>query len=210
MASGAGRAEGVSDDVTALLWSDVLLSCGVVLASPAAFAERSAALDRASLWLGGYYANTDVSLHALTNNGALGGSTDLESGNETVARARSDLLVLDSQGFSFDYYSLGASSSSTIDHAFDYDGEVHGAGLTLNGKLDLDAGSAAWHGWFGNDSDAFGIGLGASYFKVELGVDGTASVNGEDTSANVRWNEDAVAPLLSVAHKHAFSDSLRV
>jgi len=188
-----------------------LLPAAAILATPVAFADSSPALDRVSLWLGGYYANTDVELGARLREGNIGtGKVDLATGHETVGRARLDFLVLDSQGFSLDYYTLDHSSSKTIHQPFSYDGIPFELDSTLTGKLDFTAGSAAWHWWFGNRSDVFGVGLGATYYRAKLGIDGSVAVDGQHASASARWDEAAIAPLVTMAYKHAFSDDLRV
>src|SRR5689334_7373068 len=67
-------------------------------AAAAAHAE-SRALDPASLWLGGYFTNADLSIHASTDAGNLDtGRVDLASGHETLGRARLDLVFWESQG----------------------------------------------------------------------------------------------------------------
>lgn len=188
-----------------------LASIAAVLAAPTAFADRSPALDRVSLWLGGYYANTDLEIGAQLHDGNLGtGKLDFATGHETVGRARIDFLVFDSQGFSVDYYTLDHSSSKTLQQPFSYDGIPFVLDATLTGKLDFTAGSAAWHWWFGNQDDVFGIGLGATYYRAKLGIDGSAAVDNQQAATSVRWDEDAVAPLITAAWKHAFSDDLRI
>ena len=75
-----------------------------LLASGCAFADVDAqALDRVSLWVGGYSLDTKVSVDARNASGDIStGKVDLDSGNQTVGRARIDFLVFDSQGFSVD------------------------------------------------------------------------------------------------------------
>lgn len=193
--------------------SRTLLCAGLAVFATQASADPSPALDRVSLWLGGYYANTDVDIKASTNaigNEVHSGKLSLDSGNETVGRARLDFLIFDSQGFSFDYYTLSHSQSKTLREPFTYEGNPFELGASLKGKLDFTAGSAAYHWWFGSGSDVFGIGLGATYYRAKLGVSGTVSLDGQSASASARWDDDAVAPLVTLAYKHAFSDNLRV
>jgi len=189
------------------------VACALALAaiSTNASADPSPALDRVSIWLGGYYLNTDVALKANTpGNDVSTGKLDLESGHETVGRARLDVLFFDNQGFTFDYYTLTHSTTQQLSQPFDYQGIPFELDSTLRGKLDFTAGSASYHWWFGSGSDVFGIGLGGTYYQAKLGIAGTASLNGENVAASARWNEDAIAPLVTLAYKHAFSDSLRM
>ena len=183
---------------------------GLALASSAALAQPSAALDRVSLWLGGYYSTTDVTIEARdhTNNDTTG-RVDLTSGHENVGRARLDVLIMDSQGLTFDYYSLDHTSTKHLSHPFSYDGIPFELDTSLTGKIDFAAGSLAYHWWFGNDSDVFGVGLGATYYHAKLGIQGTVTLEDISASASTEWNESAVAPLLTFAYKHAFSNNLR-
>lgn len=182
------------------------------LASTAALAEPSPALDRVSIWLGDYYANTELSIEGHDTAGVLTthGSVDLTKGHENVGRARLDVLIWDSQGLTLDYYSLSHSSTQHLSREFDYAGIPFEFDTTLTGKLDFTAGSLAYHWWFGNANDVFGIGLGATYYRAKLGVYGNATLDGVTGAVALEWQESAVAPLLNVAWKHAFSDGLRV
>ncbi|MEP7041708.1 MAG: hypothetical protein ABI843_01520 [Dokdonella sp.] len=194
---------------TTALRSACMLALAAV--SPAAFADPSPALDRVSLWLGGYYLDTDVALKASTPAGDIStGKVDLESGHETVGRARLDFLLFDNQGLTFDYYTLSHSTAQTLAKPFDYAGIPFELDSTLRGKLDFTAGSASYHWWFGEANDVFGIGLGCTYYKAKLGIDGRVALGGQSAAASARWDDDAVAPLITLAYKHAFSDELRV
>ncbi|HEU4614531.1 MAG TPA: hypothetical protein VFS15_20690, partial [Kofleriaceae bacterium] len=91
--------------------------CRLFAATLAAFALESAhaesrALDSASLWLGGYFTDADLAIRASTDGGDIDtGKVDLASGHETLGRARLDLVFGGSQGLTFDYYSLGRSTT---------------------------------------------------------------------------------------------------
>lgn len=181
-----------------------------VLSATAAHAE-SRALDPASLWLGGYFANADLAIRASTAAGDVDtGRVDLASGHETLGRARLDLVFWESQGLMFDYYSVGRSSSHVLDQPFSYEGTAYDLHSTLVGKFDLAAGSAAWRWWFGGEDDVFGLGLGAAYYEAKLRVTGSATVGDVTAQASKRWDEDAVAPLVTLGYRHAFSNDLRI
>jgi len=184
----------------------------LALASSAARADDGAqALDRVSIWLGGYYPDTSLDIRGQSNTQSdLGGRLHVDADRETVGRARLDFLVFDSQGFTLDYYTLDRTQDQRLAREFNYDGVPFQVDSNLQTQVKFSAGSAAWHWWFGSDTDVFGIGLGATYYKVELGFDGSAVVNGQEASASARWSEDAIAPMLTLGFKHAFSDSLRV
>jgi len=182
----------------------------LALASSSAWAE-SLALDPVSIWLGGYYANTELELEAKTHDVDVPtGRVDLDTGHDTVGRARLDFVLFDTQGLTFDYYALSRSSSETLSEPFSYQGIPFQLNSTLKGKLDFSAGSASYHWWFGNDTDVLGVGLGATYYRAELDVAGTIDLNGQSAAGHASWDEDAVAPLLTLAYRHAFSDAVRV
>jgi len=185
----------------------VLLLCA---SHSAAADEASPALDRVSLWVGAYLVDTKVSLDARNASGSIStGKVDLDSGNETIGRARLDFLFLDSQGFTLDYYTLDRSSTQVLSKPFTYAGLPFQLDSTLHGSFNLSAGSLSYHWWFGSDSDVFGVGIGGTYYRLKLGIDGTATLNDIAAHGSASWQDDAVAPLITIAYKHAFSDSLR-
>lgn len=179
--------------------------CGVAQAEPAQ------ALDRISVWIGGSVLDTRADLDAThTSVGSLS-KIDLGKGSQTVGHARLDLLVFDSQGFSFDYYSLGRSKNHSRSGMFEYDGDIYDLQAGLHSDFDVSLGSAAYHWWFGSNADVFGVGVGAAFYRAELQLDGTAIINGmPPVSEHTSWSGTAVAPTLTLAYKHAFSDSLRL
>jgi hypothetical protein len=188
----------------------------LALASSTGMAQQSPALDRVSVWLGGYYANTDTNIGASDKTGQFKGNVNLEhdldfQDHKTVPRARLDFLIGDSQGFSFDYYSVNKSRSKTLSDSISYGGNDYSASATVRGKLDFDFGSAAYHWWFGHENDVFGVGLGGAYYRVRAGISGNASVNGITVGeASSSSNESAWAPMLQLGWRHAFNDQWRM
>lgn len=188
------------------------ISCGFALAIACcgvAHAAPSPALDRISVWLGGSNFDTSATLESTTTSAGSIGKLDLGKGNQSVARARLDLLVFDSQGFSFDYYGLSRTKRRSFDGTFEYDDVPFDLTADLRSDFDIDLGSASYHWWFGSGSDVFGFGLGAAYYRAKLGLQGVVSGAGEQVSAEAKWSDDAVAPVVTIAYKHAFSDALR-
>lgn len=185
--------------------------CAAIMLSFAPWAVAdgmSPALDRVSLWLGGYSLEANVALEASV--GTLGtGHLDLESGHENVGRARIDFLAFDNQGFTFDYFTLDRSASQTIDKPFTYQGEPYQLNSELHAKFNLAAGSLSYHWWFGSTNDIVGVGIGGTYYRVKLGINGMIAVNEESVAGGASWSDDAVAPIVTLAYKHAFSDRLR-
>jgi hypothetical protein len=188
----------------------------LALASTASMAQQSPALDRVSVWLGGYYAKTDTNIGASDNTGQFKGNVNLEhdlgfQDHKTVPRVRLDFLIGDSQGFSFDYYSVNKSRTKTLSDAISYGGNDYSASASVHGKLDFDFGSAAYRWWFGHENDVFGVGVGGAYYRVRAGIGGEASVNGEPVGeASTSSNESAWAPLLQLGWRHSFNDQWRM
>ncbi len=179
------------------------------LAAASASAAPSPALDRTSLWLGAYLIERQAGLHGAYDGAGSGG---LESRNayETIGRVRLDVLVGDDQGFTLDYYGLDHHASSTLSRPFEFEGVAFDASASLHSALDFGATSASYDFWFGQGDDVFGVGVGAVLYRVGFRLEGTASVAGVTAAVSARIDESAVAPLLQLAWKHAFSDSTRI
>ncbi len=202
--------------VLRLCASQSLVAISLALASSAAFAQQSPALDRVSVWVGGYYADTNTTIGASDSRGLLNGDVNLERNlgfkeNETVPRARLDFLIGDSQGFSFDYYSINRSRTKKLAGDISYGGNDYKASASVRGKLDFDFGSAAYRWWFGHGNDVFGVGIGGAYYRVNAGISGQASYNGEPiAAASTSSSARAWAPMLQVGWRHAFNDQWRM
>jgi hypothetical protein len=186
-----------------------------MVATSVAFADVSPALDRFDLSLGGYYANTSTTIGAGDKTGQLKGDVNLErdlgfEDHKTVPRVKLDFLIGDHQGFSFDYFSINRTQSKTLSDSITYGGNDYSAAATVRGKLDFDFGSAAYRWWFGSGNDAFGLGIGAAYYRVHAGISGIATLDGESAQASTSYSETAGAPLLQLGWRHAFNDSWRM
>lgn len=186
----------------------------LLLASTASFADVSPALDRFDLSLGGYYASNSTTIGASEKNSPYRGNVNLEhdlgfDNHRAVPRVKLDFLIGDHQGFSFDYYSINRSRTNTISDDISYEGNNYAASASVHGKLNFDFGSAAYRWWFGSGSDVFGLGLGAAYYRVNAGISGIATADGETAQASSTYKQTAGAPLLQIGWRHAFSDSWR-
>lgn len=192
-----------------------LLLLPLALLSTAAFADQSPALDRVSLSLGGYYTHMDTVLGASDKSGENYGSVDLENDlgfkdHKTTPRVRLDLLIGDSQGFSFDYYNARRSRSQSMTRDFSYGGTDYIGSASVRGKLNFNIGSAAYRWWFGSGNDVFGLGLGAAYYGVHAGISGEARLNDEVVQASSNSSENAWAPMLQLGWRHAFDNNMRM
>lgn len=188
----------------------------LMLASSAVFAQKSPALDRFNLSVGGYYSHADTDVGASVLDDEYRGSIDLENDlgfrdHETVPRARLDFLLGDSQGFSFDYFSVNRSRERTLSRGISYDGNNYDASVSVRGRLDFDFGSAAYRWWFGQGNDVFGVGLGGAWYRVHAGIRGNASVNGESVGeVDSQTRAQAWAPEVQLGWRHAFNEQWRM
>lgn len=182
----------------------VMACCGT------AQARQSSALDRISFWIGGSSMDATATLEADTVPANGLDKLDLGTGDQTIGHARLDLLLFDAQGLTFDYYSVGRDKTNSYSGEFNFQGIPFDLEASLHTKLNVDIGSASWRWWFGSDTDVFGIGLGGAYYRASLKLNGAANIEGEQLSQSARWSDSAVAPVLTLAYKHAFSDSFRL
>jgi hypothetical protein len=188
----------------------------LALASSLACAQQSPALDRVSIWLGGYDAHADTTIGAGDKSDQYHGNFNLEndlgfSDHKRVPRARLDFLIGDSQGFSLDYYSVNRTRSQGLARSISYAGNDYAAAAQVRGKLNFDFGSASYRWWFGHGNDVFGLGLGGAYYRVRASISGEASVNGEPVGeASSSTSDSAWAPMLQLGWRHAFNEQWRM
>ena len=174
-------------------------------------ADSTLALDPVSIWLGAYYPDTKLDFTVRDRSAGFdSGKLKYDAGNTTLPRARIDILLFGTQGLSFDYYRFDRSRTETLGSPLDLGGGNVVPNAMARGKFTVDIGNASYRWWFGGDSDVFGVGVGAAYYKVKAGLSASATVNGQNYSADYRYTEDAFAPLVTLGYRHAFSDQLRV
>jgi hypothetical protein len=183
----------------------------LLLGASAAEAEPSPALDRISVSLGGYYADTDIRLSASSERYGIGETSfEPHSGRDTLGRARLDFLIGDHQGLQFDYFGFRRSREQTLQRSFDIGGSQFDVGAHVRGRFNLDLGSAAYRWWFGDGPSVFGLGVGAAYYRVKVGLSADVSAGGVVAGGSERYDADAVAPLLTLGWRYAPSDAWRV
>jgi len=180
----------------------------------AAYAEVPEPLDRFSLSLGGFYPIVDAKVSA---NGPKVAGTDVDferdlglDKHRTLPNVRLELLVLDSQGFSISGYQYSKSARATLARDIMFDGNDYNINAFVEAGLRLYTYNAAWHWWFAPvPSDVLGIGLGAAYYDLKGTIDAGLSVNQHSASAHGEAEGSAVAPLLTLGWRHAFSEDFR-
>jgi hypothetical protein len=180
----------------------------------AASADVPEALDRASLSVGGFYPTIDTSVSA---NGPVVRGTDVNfehdlglDNHRTLTNVRLELLVLDSQGFSIGGYQYSKHAGVALARDIEFDGNEYHTSAFVDAGLRLQVYNAAWHWWFTPTvQDVVGIGLGAAYYDLKGTIDGGITVNDHSATAHGEAEGNAVAPLLMLGWRHAFSEDLR-
>ena len=192
----------------ALAW---LAACAF---AQAAIAEIPEALDRASLSVGGFYPTIDSRISA---NGPAVAGTDLSferdlgiDNHRALTTGRLELLILDSQGFSISGYQYSKGAGTSLARDIEFDGNDYHASAFVEARVRLQIFNAAWHWWFAPTvHDVVGIGLGAAYYDILGTIDGGIAVNDHSAMAHGEAQANAIAPLLTLGWRHAFSPSLR-
>jgi hypothetical protein len=177
-------------------------------------AEVPQALDRASLSVGGFYPVVDARLSA---DGPEVSGSDIDfqrdlglDKHRTLTNLRLDLLLFDSQGFSIGGYQYSKNSGATLARDIHFAGNDYNVDAFVRAGLRLDTWNAAWHWWFPvDDADVLGVGLGAVYYDLRGTVEGGISVNGSTASARGSAEGNAIAPLLTLGWRHAFTPNFR-
>lgn len=190
-----------------------LAVCAGLLASALslnAFAAPSPALDRVSIWLGGYRANVDGRLSLSSPTLGSTGEQRIIDADDTVKRARADVLIGDSQGFSVDYYRLSSKESRGVSEAFTYDGNSYDINATIDNDTTIDLGNVSYRWWLGSGSTVFGLGVGAAYYRLDNTLSATASLNGSTAQGIERTNKSGWAPLLTLGWRTQINDNFRV
>jgi len=180
----------------------------LALTSASAFADHSPALDRFSLSAGAYYVDPTFRVNANTQYGNFQ-SGDIDRDRTTLPRIRGEILLFDSQGLSFDYFTYKKNNSGAIDRSAPIG---TGSSLTANGdaNLQVDMASVAYKWWIGQGNDVFGIGLGGGYYRAHLDVNAAATLNGTSGTFSESYTEKTWAPLVELGWKHAFSKDFRL
>jgi hypothetical protein len=170
--------------------------------------------------LGGYYASVDTDVRVADPSDTLSGTINLEDDlgfdqDKAVPRVRADFLFGEHQGLALDYYKIGRSSHQVLARDISYDGVDYSANADVHAKLDFNFGSVAWRWWFGQGDDAYGVGLGAGWYRVKTALVGDGAFDpgtgGEQpVSVASTSNDSAWAPMLQLGWRHMFNDQWRM
>jgi len=177
-------------------------------------ADIPMALDRATVSFGGFYPSVDSTI-AADGPGIAGSDISFQRDlgldhHRTLTSGRIDLLVFDSQGFSIGGYQYSKKAGAQLARDIEFGGTDYHASAFVEARLRLVTVDAAWHWWFAvSDLDVVGVGLGAAYYNLKGTIDGGISVNDHSLSAHGEAQGDAIAPLLTLGWRHAFSEAVR-
>lgn len=182
---------------------------GLMMSMPA-FAELSPALDRVSVTVGVFHADPKLDASLITQYGDLH-TGNVTLGKEMLPRIKADLILFDSQGLSLDYYQYKHSYTGGVANNI----TVLGYGLSTTGnanlELKMDIAKLAYKWWIGSGDTVLGLGAGAAYYKIDMNANATASIVGGGTaSTSGAFSDDAVAPLIDIALRHAVNPELRI
>ena len=182
-------------------------SASLLMATPV-LAELSPALDRVSVSVGVFHADPKIDASLITPYGTLN-TGDIAMGKETLPRIKADLMLFDSQGLSLDYYQYKHNYTGAVANNIN----VLGSRLTTTGQANLDFkmdfAKLSYKWWLGSGNTVLGLGAGAAYYKIDMSANATASINNSTASTSGAYSDDAVAPLLEIALRHAVNPELR-
>lgn len=188
------------------------LACAAMVSTVRADVPQ--ALDRASISVGGFYPVVDARLSA-DGPQVSGSDVDFQRDlgldkHRTLTNLRLDLLLFDSQGFSIGGYQYSKDGGATLVRDIRFAGNEYDVDAFVRAGLRLNTLNAAWHWWFPvDDADVFGVGLGAVYYDLKGTIEGGVTVNGSTTTARGSADGNAVAPLLTLGWRHAFTPNFR-
>ena len=198
-----------------MIHRSILFASMAILASVHANAnaqsrQDSQVLDRFSVWVGGYRSSNDVELNVADSSGSFrSGDVNLSRFESTLPRVRAEFLFGDYQGLAFDYYGFDHSRDFVLDRSFGYGGQNFSANALAHSRLALDVGNVAYRRWIGDETTVFGIGLGVSYYQIDISAQAEATINGEPVNGNAAYKDHAFAPLLQLGWRHAISNQFR-
>ena len=185
-----------------------LSGVSALLGMPAA-AELSPALDRVRISVGVFRADSKINTTLNTAYGNFG-TGDIRLGKETIPHIKADLMIFDSQGLSLDYYHYKQGYADSAGGSTSINGTAITTTVSANLGVKLDVAKLAYKWWIGSGNTVVGLGAGAAYYKVDLNLAATASVN--NATANIRgaYTDNAVAPLLGIGVRHALNSDRRL
>ncbi len=182
-------------------------------ASVSALADPSLALDRAGISVGAFHAEPTFKAGVDTPYGRVD-TAERDHSSVTMPRVRAEILLFDSQGISFDYYRYNRSYNLRVSGGSTIDGQPVTGSANFDARTKVDLARLAYKWWLGSGNSVFGIGLGGAYYRADLtgSVRGTVTAGGTTYTdgASDRYTDDAVASLLELGWRYAFTPNVRM
>lgn len=178
-------------------------------------AQQSPALDRASITVGGFYADPEIHIGGDTRYGRVD-TPDEDLDHTTLPRAKAEILIGDSHGLSFDYFRFSKGFGGDFSGDAVYEGRDVTASGRADAKLRLEMARASYKWWLGKENDVFGIGVGAAYLRAKISGSAEATATATAPAQSWSWSgsesaSDSVwAPTVELAWRHSFNEKWRM
>ena len=193
--------------------------CGVLLA-PAAFAEGLQPLDRYWFGIGAYQSDNGLDIRVDGQDHITGTSVSFQDdlgfdSHETSLVYDLGATLADRHQFSITGHRYHGSASMVLERDLDINDHIYEVDAQFHGTKDIDVVSAAYTWFFHrNERSALGVGLGATYYSIDLGLSAkTAVANGAGGQAGATveddWNEAAWLPMIRLQYSRVLNDQWR-
>lgn len=187
---------------------------GICMAmSVSAWADPSPALDRVSVSVGAFHAEPTFKAGVNTPYGRVE-TPERDHSSVTIPRVRAEILLFDSQGIAFDYYRYDRSYNMKVSGNSTINSQPVTGNANFNANLKIDLARLSYRWWLGSGNSVFGIGLGGAYYRADLSgnISGNISTPTQTFAdgASDRYTDDAVAPLIELGWRHAFTPNVRM
>lgn len=187
---------------------------GICMAtSLSAWADPSPALDRVSVSVGAFHAEPTFKAGVNTPYGRVE-TPERDHSSVTIPRVRAEILLFDSQGIAFDYYRYDRSYNMNVSGNSTINSQPVTGNANFNANLKIDLARLSYRWWLGSGNSVFGIGLGGAYYRADLSgnISGNVSTPTQTFAdgASDRYTDDAVAPLIELGWRHAFTPNVRM
>lgn len=178
----------------------------------------SPALDRMSISVGAFSAKPKIGA-GIGNGVAYYDTGSYETSRKTMPRVSGEFLLGRNHGISFDAFQYSSNFDQAVGGTYSSGPFSATAVGGVNLDFSLDVARLGYRYWFGSGNTVVGLGAGLGYYRVKMETTAFGAANASLTGLGFTgWNDyysrsdsdDAVAPMLEVGVRHAFSPDLRV
>ncbi len=182
-------------------------------AASAAWSQPSPALDRVSVSVGAFRVEPVIRA-GIAGDGRSLNTGDVRPDPAWVPQLRAELLLLERQGLSFDYFRYDRA----VGRSLEGNASIGSGAARTSGQAEvdirLDVVNLSWRWWLGSGSTVVGPGLGAAYYRARLEARAAAVLDTPFGSASGRveegFSDHAWAPLLELSVRHALTPAVRL